>query len=104
MTSHVQEQPGVAVGSEAGAAPVQDVTHLPDLAWRSPGGSVVCATDELFAQQEDLLKPERSASSTYTSVHEGQVLDGWEARRRREPGFDHAVVDADRSLLPGVAR
>ncbi len=93
MTSHVQELPGVAVpGSGAGAAPGQDVTRLPDLASRSLCGSVVHANDELFAERENLVKPEAPSYSTYTLGHEGQVCDGWGTRRRREPGFDHAIV------------
>ncbi len=93
MTSHVQEQPGVAVlGSGAGAAPGQDFTRLPDLASRSLGGSVVHANDELFAERENLIKPEAPSYSTYTFGHKGQVYDGWETRRRREPGHDFAIV------------
>ncbi|MGR6964015.1 allantoicase [Geodermatophilus sp. URMC 61] len=102
MTSHVQEQPGVAVvGSGADAAPVQDFTHLPDLASRSLGGSVVHANDELFAERENLIKPEAPTYSTYTFGHKGQVYDGWETRRRREPGFDFAIV---RLGVPGIVR
>src|SRR3712207_9193828 len=102
MTSHVQEQPGVAAeGPGADAAPVQDFTHLPDLASRSLGGSVVYANDELFAERENLIKPEAPSYSTYTFGHKGQVYDGWETRRRREPGFDHAIV---RLGAPGVVR
>ncbi|WP_100500535.1 hypothetical protein [Geodermatophilus chilensis] len=111
MTSHVQdqptgqrdaEQPGVkVVGSEAGAAPGQDFTRLPDLASRSLGSSVVYANDELFAERENLIKPEAPSYSTYTFGHKGQVYDGWETRRRREPGFDYAIV---RLGAPGVVR
>ncbi len=102
MTSHVQEQPGVAVGGPgADAAPAQDFTHLPDLASRSLGGSVVHANDELFAERENLIKPEAPSYSTYTFGHKGQVYDGWETRRRREPGHDFAIV---RLGAPGVVR
>src|SRR4051812_25553619 len=102
MTSHVQDQPtrqrdadrpgAPAVGSAAGATPGQDFTRLPDLASRSLGGSVVHANDELFAERENLIKPEEPSYSTYTFGHKGQVYDGWETRRRREPGFDYAIV------------
>ena len=67
-------------------------TRLPDLASRRLGGSVVSANDELFAERENLIKPEPPEYSTYTFGHKGQVYDGWETRRRREPGHDHAVV------------
>ena len=69
-----------------------DFTSLPDLAVRSLGGSVVAANDELFAERENLIKPEAPAYQTYTFGHKGQVYDGWETRRRREPGHDWAIV------------
>ncbi len=69
-----------------------DFTRLPDLASRRLGGSVVDANDELFAERENLIKPEAPAYSTYTFGHKGQVYDGWETRRRREPGHDEAIV------------
>jgi allantoicase len=79
----------------------EDFTRLPDLASRGLGGGVVYANDELFAERENLIKPEAPAYSTYTFGHKGQVYDGWETRRRREPGHDHAVV---RLGAPGVVR
>jgi allantoicase len=74
-------------------------TRLPDLAARRLGGGVVWANDELFAERENLIKPEEPTYSTYTFGHKGQVYDGWETRRRREPGHDWALV---RLGLPGV--
>jgi allantoicase len=78
-----------------------DFTGLPDLASRALGGGVVAANDELFAERENLIKPEPAQYSTYTFGHKGQVYDGWETRRRREPGHDWALV---RLGLPGVVR
>jgi allantoicase len=72
---------------------------LPDLASRQLGGSVVFANDELFAEKENLIKPEASAFAAGTFGHKGKVYDGWETRRRREPGHDHAIV---RLGTPGV--
>ena len=71
---------------------MNDLTALHDLAVRSLGGSVMAASDELFAERENLIKPEAPAYSTYTFGHKGQVYDGWETRRRREPGHDFAIV------------
>jgi allantoicase len=65
---------------------------LPDLASRALGGSVVAANDELFADRENLITPEAPTFSPHTFGHKGQVMDGWETRRRREPGSDHAIV------------
>jgi allantoicase len=74
---------------------------LPDLASRRVGGSVLAASNELFAERENLIKPEAPSYDTYTFGHKGQVYDGWETRRRREPGNDWALV---RLGIPGVIR
>ncbi len=68
-----------------------EFTALPDLASRDLGGSVVFANDELFAEKENLIKPGPAAPSADFG-NKGKVYDGWETRRRREPGHDHAVV------------
>ncbi|HEU4897129.1 MAG TPA: allantoicase, partial [Actinomycetota bacterium] len=67
-----------------------EFTRLPDLASRRMGGSVVAANDELFAAKEHLILPEAPVWSPATFGPRGQVYDGWETRRRREPGHDHA--------------
>lgn len=76
--------------------------------WTSPrvgsgrvGGSVVAANDEGFAARENLIRPEAALFTPHTFGPKGQVMDGWETRRRREPGHDWAIV---RLGLPGVVR
>ncbi len=64
----------------------------PDLAGRALGGSVIYANDELFAERENLIKPEEPAFQPHTFGHKGQIMDGWETRRRHEPGSDSAIV------------
>ena len=64
----------------------------PDLAGRALGGSVVYANDELFAERENLIKPEDPVFQPHTFGHKGQIMDGWETRRRREAGSDSAIV------------
>ncbi|MFD5827572.1 allantoicase [Lentzea sp. NPDC060358] len=76
-------------------------TRLPDLASRAVGGGVVWANDELFAERENLIRPTEPVYQVYTFGHKGQIYDGWETRRRREPGVDQAVV---RLGMPGVVR
>ncbi|GLW12099.1 putative allantoicase [Microtetraspora sp. NBRC 13810] len=78
-----------------------DFTRLPDLALRSHGGAVVAANDESFAERENLIRPGRPEFRPHTFGAKGQVYDGWETRRRREPGHDWAIV---RLGLPGVVR
>lgn len=69
-----------------------DFTSLPDLASRRLGGSVVVANDEFFAEKENLIKPEPAAFAAGSFGNKGKVYDGWETRRRREAGHDHAIV------------
>ncbi|MBA3309461.1 MAG: allantoicase, partial [Nocardioidaceae bacterium] len=72
---------------------------LPDLASRLLAGSVVAANDELFAQRENLIRPEPPVFVAHEFGHKGKVYDGWETRRRREPGHDWTIV---RLGVPGV--
>ncbi|MEV0454004.1 allantoicase [Catellatospora methionotrophica] len=65
---------------------------LLDLASRAVGGSVVSANDEFFAERDNLVNPWAPGFTPRTFGAKGQVYDGWETRRRREPGDDHAVI------------
>jgi allantoicase len=76
-------------------------SHLPDLASRDLGGSVIAANDELFAARENLIRVEAPQFAPHTFGPKGQIMDGWETRRRRDVGSDHAVV---RLGLPGIVR
>jgi len=74
-------------------------TSQPDLASRLFGGTVMWATDELFAEKENLVNTWTPAHRAETFGPKGQVYDGWETRRRRDAGSDQAIV---RLGLPGV--
>jgi allantoicase len=63
-----------------------DPLALPDLASRSLRGSVIAASDEFFAEKENLISPGAPAFSPHTFGHKGQLYDGWETRRRRGSG------------------
>src|ERR1700683_3056943 len=78
-----------------------DAKRWVDLASRSIGGGVVYANDELFADREILIKAEDPVFQPHTFGNKGQIMDGWETRRRREPGSDSAIV---RLGCAGVAR
>jgi allantoicase len=65
---------------------------LPDLASRVLGGGVVACNDEFFAPADSLVEPAAPAFTPKTFGAKGQVYDGWETRRRREPGHDWATV------------
>lgn len=77
---------------------MQNFTDEIDLASRALGGAVVAANDELFAEKENLIAPGRSVEVN-TFGHKGGLFDGWETRRRREPGHDYVIV---RLGVPGV--
>ncbi|WP_018331025.1 allantoicase [Actinomycetospora chiangmaiensis] len=72
-----------------------------DLASRAVGGGVVAASDETFAEKENLVAAADPTHAAHTFGHKGQLYDGWETRRRRGDldGEDWAVV---RLGLPGV--
>jgi allantoicase len=71
----------------------------PDLASRAFGGGVVSCNDEFFAAADNLVTDGPPVFSPATFGAKGQVYDGWETRRRREPGDDHAIV---RLGVPGI--
>ena len=71
---------------------------LVDLASERLGGRVLVANDEFFAEKENLLKPEPPVFIDGKYTDRGKWMDGWETRRRREPGHDWCIV---RVGLPG---
>ena len=67
-------------------------THLTDLAAERLGGKVLFATDDFFAEKENLIKPGRGIFITDKYTDRGKWMDGWESRRKRTPGHDWAVI------------
>src|SRR5260370_1202475 len=59
-----------------------DFTELPDLASRRLGGSVVAASDELFAEKENLIKPGAPVFAPGEFGNRGKIYDGGVARFR----------------------
>ena len=66
--------------------------QITDLAAERLGGKVLYATDDFFAEKENLLKPTRGIFITDKYTDRGKWMDGWESRRKRVPGHDWAVV------------
>ena len=65
---------------------------------------MVWANDDLFAERENLIKPEPAEHRPATFGHKGQVYDGWETRRRRgamPDAHDSAII---RLGVPGIVR
>src|SRR3954466_11059765 len=66
--------------------------QLTDLAAERLGGKVLYATDDFFAEKENLIKPGRGIFITDKYTDRGKWMDGWESRRKRTPGHDWCVV------------
>jgi allantoicase len=67
-------------------------TLLTDLASDRLGGKVLYATDDFFAEKENLIKPGRGIFIPDKYSDRGKWMDGWESRRKRIPGHDWAVI------------
>src|SRR5213075_1905930 len=80
---------------------LSDFTDLVDLAAERLGAAVVAANDEFFAPKEGLIKPGNPEWREGVYTERGKWMDGWETRRRREPGHDWAIV---RLGVPGIVR
>ncbi len=86
-----------------------DFTQLIDLAAERLGGSVLWATDDFFAEKENLLKPTEAVFIDGKYTDRGKWMDGWESRRKRNYAassrtyseYDACIV---RLGLPGIVR
>ena len=78
-----------------------DFAELPDLASARFGGAVPWANDDFFAPKDRLILPDAPVYREDAYTDRGKWMDGWETRRRREPGHDRCLV---RLGLPGVVR
>ncbi|MDN3676772.1 allantoicase [Flavobacterium paronense] len=67
-------------------------TALTDLAAERLGGKVLYATDDFFAEKENLILPTRGIFITDKYTDRGKWMDGWESRRKRTPGHDWAII------------
>lgn len=78
-----------------------DPRHLPDIASRALGGTVMTTNDDFFADVHQLIAPGPAGHDPLAFGPRGKIYDGWETRRRREPGADFVVV---RLAVPAVVR
>ena len=94
-------QPGGARADRGRDGPLSEFLYLPDLAARRLGGQALLANDEFFAPKECLVADEPATFDPARYTDHGKWMDGWETRRRREPGFDWCIVGLG---LPGDVR
>jgi len=74
-------------------------TNLINLASERIGGKTLQASDEFFAEKENMLKDSKSVFIADKFTDRGKWMDGWESRRRRSSGHDWCII---RLGLPGV--
>ncbi len=63
------------------------------------GTRVTYATDEFFGAKERLIDPADPVFIEGKYDDHGKWMDGWESRRKREPGHDYCVI---RLGVPGI--
>ena len=68
-------------------------SNLVDLASAALGGRAVFATDDFFAGVERLVEPAEPEFDPQRYTERGKWMDGWESRRKRGSGHDHAVLE-----------
>jgi allantoicase len=67
--------------------------QLIDLAAERLGGKVLYATDDFFAEKENLIRSGRGIFIAGKYTGRGKWMDGWESRRKRIAGHDWCVVE-----------
>ncbi len=87
--------------SQQAAAADNPFGHWIDRAQPRLGSAVVFCTDEFFAPAERMIAPEAPVFIPDKYDDHGKWMDGWESRRRREPGHDWCIV---RLGVPGIIR
>ena len=80
---------------------IHDFAALPDLASRALGGTVLYTNDEFYADVHSLIDPRPPVHDPAAFAARGKVYDGWETRRRREPGEDFVII---RLAVPAIVR
>lgn len=74
-------------------------TNLIDLASEQLGGKALAASDDFFAEKENLLKESASIFIPDKYTDRGKWMDGWESRRKRNSGNDWCIIELG---LPGT--
>ncbi|MDE1153295.1 MAG: allantoicase [Micavibrio sp.] len=78
-------------------------TRLINLAVPYLGAKVVYATDDFFADKARLITPEPAKWIADLYDDHGKWMDGWESRRKRGTGYDHAIVQLGQAgVIEGV--
>ena len=65
------------------------------------GAEIVSCSDDFFAECSRMLQPQPPVFIDDKFDDHGKWMDGWETRRRRNGGYDHAIV---KLALPGIIK
>lgn len=76
-------------------------TRYANLALEDFGAKVLSCSDEWFADAQRMLQASEPVFIVGKFDDNGKWMDGWETRRRRQGGHDHAVIQLG---LPGVIK
>jgi allantoicase len=68
-------------------------TGLIDLASEDLGGRALDCSDDFFASMQNMLQVAKPVFDPNAYSDRGKEMDGWESRRKREPGYDHCIVE-----------
>ncbi len=66
---------------------------LVDLAAALVGGKALATSDDFFAGMENLLLAGRAVFVPGKFTDRGKWMDGWESRRKRDPGYDWCLLE-----------
>jgi len=80
---------------------MEEFTELIDLLAERLGGAALLASDEFFAPKENLVRASEPEFLPDAYTERGKLMDGWESRRKRTPGFDWCIL---RLGAPGIVR
>jgi len=72
-----------------------------DLVSERVGGAALVATDEFFAEKENLVRATDAVWADGRYTDRGKWMDGWESRRKRVSGHDWCILKLG---LPGAIR
>ena len=77
--------------------------HLVNLASTRLGAKALSCSDDFFAPMERMLQDSEPVFIDGKYDDHGKWMDGWESRRRRGGGYDHAVIQlGTRGLIRGL--
>lgn len=96
--------PNLPVGTIVDAPAVElpaFATRHPNLASAGLGATILSCTDQFFAEAARMLQDSEPVFIVGKFDDHGKWMDGWETRRRRNGGHDHAIVKLG---LPGTIR